>query len=86
MLCQCSWRHVCRPLADELVEYARTDVHFLLYVANVLRAELAAKGESVLQDACRRSHAMAVTLYIKPTAQVNTNTMLPQSTQCWYVR
>ncbi len=65
-------RGVCRPLAKELIEYARTDVHFLLYIANVLRAKLAARGQSVLQDACRRSHAMALTLYTKPTAQVNT--------------
>ncbi|BDA45050.1 probable exosome component 10 at N-terminal half [Coccomyxa sp. Obi] len=61
------WR--ARPLAEELVEYARTDVHFLLYIANVLRAELAARGQSVLQDSCRRSHAMALTLYTKPTSQ-----------------
>lgn len=65
-------RGVCRPLAKELIEYARTDVHFLLYIADVLRAELAARGQSMLQDAYRRSHAMALTLYTKPTAQVNT--------------
>ncbi|EIE21113.1 3'-5' exonuclease, partial [Coccomyxa subellipsoidea C-169] len=32
------WR--VRPLAKELVDYARTDVHFLVYIADVLRSEL----------------------------------------------
>ncbi|KAK8498659.1 hypothetical protein V6N13_110193 [Hibiscus sabdariffa] len=32
------WRQ--RPLSDEMVQYARTDAHYLLYIANCLFAEL----------------------------------------------
>ena len=59
-----------RPLSKELVDYARTDVHFLVYIAEVLRSELAAKGPNALEDACRRSHLMSLNLYSKPTSQV----------------
>lgn len=59
-----------RPLPQELQDYARTDVHYLLYIADVLRAELAAKGQPALEDACRRSHVMSLSLYSKPTPEV----------------
>jgi ribonuclease D len=53
------------------VEYARTDVHFLLFIADMLQAELRLKGGSALQDAYHRSHAMCLSLYAKPAAQVH---------------
>lgn len=50
------------------MHYARTDVHYLLYIAGVLRAELAARG--ALADAQRRSHELSLSLYAKPTSEV----------------
>ena len=60
-----------RPLSAELLHYARTDVHHLLYIAGVLRAELAAKGGgAALAEAERRSHDVSLALYAKPTSEV----------------
>ena len=36
------WR--LRPLTPEMIEYARTDAHYLLYIANCLASELHAKA------------------------------------------
>lgn len=36
------WR--LRPLTPEMIEYARTDAHYLLYIANCLASELRAKA------------------------------------------
>lgn len=36
------WRQ--RPLSEEMVQYARTDAHYLLYIADRLTAELTQRG------------------------------------------
>lgn len=59
-----------RPLAEELVEYARTDVHYLPYIAEVLRSELNSRAPDALEEACRRSQVMSLNLYSKPASQV----------------
>lgn len=38
------WRQ--RPLSAEMVEYAVTDAHYLLYIADCLVTEMKAKGSS----------------------------------------
>ncbi|KAL3509763.1 hypothetical protein ACH5RR_029164 [Cinchona calisaya] len=67
------WRQ--RPLPAEMVQYARTDVHYLLYIANRLGSELkhyASENSSRLDDkfhfvleASRRSNATCLQLYGK---------------------
>lgn len=67
------WRQ--RPLSEEMVEYAQTDAHFLLYIADSLIAEL---KEQVVEDsaslddnfhfvleASRRSNTTCLQLYSK---------------------
>ncbi|XP_039019103.1 protein RRP6-like 3 isoform X2 [Hibiscus syriacus] len=67
------WRQ--RPLSDEMVQYARTDAHYLLYIANCLFAELKQhdceyssftddKFNFVL-EASRRSNLICLQLYAK---------------------
>ncbi|KAK9908142.1 hypothetical protein WJX75_003265 [Coccomyxa subellipsoidea] len=63
------WR--IRPLAEESVEYARTDVHYLLYIAEVLRSELNKRAPDALEEACRRSQVMSLNLYSKPASQAS---------------
>jgi ribonuclease D len=63
-------KRLCRPLRAELVRYARTDVHYLLHIADALRAELAARGPHALREAERRSHELSLNLYAKPTSEV----------------
>lgn len=36
------WRQ--RPLSEEMVRYARTDAHYLLYIADSMTAELKQLG------------------------------------------
>ncbi|XP_022727091.1 protein RRP6-like 3 isoform X2 [Durio zibethinus] len=67
------WRQ--RPLSEEMVQYARTDAHYLLYIANCLMAELKQqdceysscpddKFHFVL-EASRRSNMICLQLYAK---------------------
>ncbi|QCD87933.1 protein RRP6-like 3 isoform X1 [Vigna unguiculata] len=65
------WRQ--RPLSAEMVHYARTDAHFLLYIANCLINELkqldnenssSDKFHFVL-EACRRSNTICLQLFTK---------------------
>ena len=39
-----SFRRQVRPLTDEMTRYAREDTHYLLYIYDKLRIELAAAG------------------------------------------
>ncbi|XP_010469591.1 PREDICTED: protein RRP6-like 3 isoform X2 [Camelina sativa] len=68
------WRQ--RPLSKEMVEYARTDAHYLLYIADALTAELkqlATDSSSpddkfhFLLEASRRSNMTCLQLYTKET-------------------
>lgn len=60
----------CRPLPEELLEYAQTDVHYLCYLAGQLWAQLASRGPDCPQEASRRSHEMCLALYSKPGSEV----------------
>ncbi|KAF5404764.1 Exosome complex exonuclease rrp6 [Paragonimus heterotremus] len=56
------WR--IRPLPDELIEYARTDTHYLLYVASVMCQELQDRGRlHVVLERCRQ---LCLKRYSKP--------------------
>ncbi|XP_027170056.1 protein RRP6-like 3 [Coffea eugenioides] len=67
------WRQ--RPLPAEMVQYARTDAHYLLYVANCLTSELKLYGTEnssrpddtfhFVLEASRRSNAACLQLYTK---------------------
>ncbi|XP_010413998.1 PREDICTED: protein RRP6-like 3 isoform X1 [Camelina sativa] len=67
------WRQ--RPLSKEMVQYARTDAHYLLYIADALTAELkqlATEDSSspddtfhFLLEASRRSNMTCLQLYTK---------------------
>ncbi|CAF2096165.1 unnamed protein product [Brassica napus] len=69
------WRQ--RPLSEEMVQYARTDAHYLLYIADRLTAELTQRGTedsssaddkfSFLLEASRRSNMICLQLYTKET-------------------
>ncbi len=72
----------CRPLSEELLQYAQTDVHFLCYLAGQLCARLAAKGPDCLREASRRSHEMSLALYNKPTSEVHPIRDLIMFTSC----
>ena len=45
-------------------------MHFLLYIADMLRAELGVTGPDALEEASRRSQVMTLNLYSKPPSQV----------------
>ncbi|CAL5086473.1 unnamed protein product [Urochloa decumbens] len=64
------WR--LRPLTSEMIEYARTDAHYLLYIANCLASELHAKACDTSSDkinfffeASHRSNMVSMQLYAK---------------------
>ncbi|KAH0930188.1 hypothetical protein HID58_015915 [Brassica napus] len=69
------WRQ--RPLSEEMVRYARTDAHYLLYIADSMTAELKQLGIedssstddkfSFLLEASRRSNMICLQLYTKET-------------------
>ncbi|KAL5978634.1 hypothetical protein ACLOJK_029751, partial [Asimina triloba] len=73
MLQREDWRQ--RPLSEEMVHYARTDAHYLLYIANCLVEELKSKGMekcpgdkfSFVVEASRRSNMVCLQLYVKDT-------------------
>ncbi|KAH0925586.1 hypothetical protein HID58_017842, partial [Brassica napus] len=48
------WRQ--RPLSEEMVQYARTDAHYLLYIADRLTAELTQRG--TVSGACKGTMCM----------------------------
>ncbi|KAL1106754.1 hypothetical protein V6Z11_D04G225300 [Gossypium hirsutum] len=67
------WRQ--RPLSDEMVQYARTDAHYLLYIANCFFAELKKQDceyssctddkFNFVLEASRRSNMICLQLYAK---------------------
>lgn len=64
------WR--VRPLTPEMVEYARSDAHYLLKIANCLASELHAKAcdspdgkTNFFLEASRRSNMVCMQLYAK---------------------
>jgi cation-transporting P-type ATPase D len=76
------WRQ--RPLTPEMVEYARSDVHYLLYIADCLGKELGCSvdgggenskkiiedNESPLGRAIHRSQSLSLVEYTPPLARV----------------
>ncbi|XP_038887745.1 protein RRP6-like 3 [Benincasa hispida] len=73
MLQREDWRQ--RPLPADMVQYARTDAHYLLYIANCLLSELKQVNENTstddkfnfLLEASRRSNMTCLQLYSKET-------------------
>ncbi|CAM8995710.1 unnamed protein product [Rhodiola kirilowii] len=67
------WRR--RPLSEEMVQYARSDAHYLLHIANSLIAEIKLHenesssnlngGISLLAEVFRRSNMICLQLYMK---------------------
>ncbi|KAF5458342.1 hypothetical protein F2P56_022377, partial [Juglans regia] len=66
------WRQ--RPLSKEMVQYARIDAHYLLYIANCLITELKQQGTEIscpddkfdfVLEASRRSNMTCLQLYAK---------------------
>ncbi|GJN11638.1 hypothetical protein PR202_ga29841 [Eleusine coracana subsp. coracana] len=64
------WR--LRPLTTEMIDYARTDAHYLLYIAKCLASELQAKAcdssnnkITFLFEASHRSNMICMQLYAK---------------------
>ncbi|XP_024520048.1 protein RRP6-like 3 [Selaginella moellendorffii] len=67
------WRQ--RPLPEDILLYARSDAHFLLYIARKLYSELL-QGETdlanaPLQMATRRSHLICLQLYEKDASSAS---------------
>ncbi|XP_041129731.1 exosome component 10-like [Polyodon spathula] len=61
------WR--IRPLPEEMLNYARDDTHYLLYIYDKMRAELYEKGNAqpaLLQMAWQKSKDVSLKKYIKP--------------------
>uniref|UniRef100_A0A8C5D598 Exosome complex component 10 n=1 Tax=Gouania willdenowi TaxID=441366 RepID=A0A8C5D598_GOUWI len=61
------WR--IRPLPDEMVQYARADTHFLLYIYDTMRAQLLEFGHGqpgLLQSVWNRSKEISLKKYVKP--------------------
>nr|CDS23547.1 Helicase RNase D C terminal HRDC domain [Echinococcus granulosus] len=52
------------PLPKTLIEYARSDTHYLLYVAELLRGLLA--GQDLLTEVLQRSQELCLRIYKKP--------------------
>ncbi|KAI5079547.1 hypothetical protein GOP47_0005026 [Adiantum capillus-veneris] len=68
------WR--LRPLPEEMLVYARTDAHYLLYIADCLQNELlqgrnmhqnSSHSTSLYEECVRRSNLMCLQLYEKDT-------------------
>ncbi|CAK4917134.1 unnamed protein product [Aphanomyces euteiches] len=63
------WR--LRPLDDAMIKYAREDTRYLLYIYEVMKAELLqrdAKGHNLLFTTLSRSQALCLSVYEKPKA------------------
>ncbi|XP_060115123.1 exosome component 10 isoform X2 [Heteronotia binoei] len=61
------WR--IRPLPEEMVQYARDDTHYLLYIYDRMREDLWEKGNeqpALLQAVWQRSKAICWKKYVKP--------------------
>ncbi|CAK6951260.1 exosome component 10 [Scomber scombrus] len=61
------WR--IRPLADEMVQYARTDTHYLLYIYDCVRAQLLDFNygqPGLLQSVWNKSKDISLKKYVKP--------------------
>ncbi|XP_029013177.1 exosome component 10 [Betta splendens] len=61
------WR--IRPLPDEMVEYARTDTHYLLYIYDSMRVQLLDFNHGqpgLLQSVWNKSKDISLTKYVKP--------------------
>lgn len=66
------WR--IRPLPQELIQYAREDTHYLLYIYDMLRNELINKGnnqQNLLQSVFQRSKLICLKKYEKPKFDEN---------------
>jgi len=61
------WRQ--RPLSTELMEYARSDVHWLLYISDCLGKELEL-GKGLLGRAVQRSQSLSLVEYSLPLPRV----------------
>ncbi|CAK1554205.1 unnamed protein product [Leptosia nina] len=60
------WR--MRPLSDQLIEYARTDTHYLLYIWHMMKKDiLKTNGEHGLIMVFEESKAVCAKIYAKPT-------------------
>ncbi|KAL4201399.1 hypothetical protein AMTRI_Chr02g215870 [Amborella trichopoda] len=61
------WRQ--RPLSEEMVEYARGDAHYLLYIAKCLAIELENHqiGSNLFHEVSLRSNMLCLQLYEKDT-------------------
>ncbi|TPX36234.1 hypothetical protein SmJEL517_g01543 [Synchytrium microbalum] len=62
------WR--TRPLSPQMIKYARTDTHYLLYIWDRMRNELLTKSpigtHQLLTAVLRRSEATSLQVFIKP--------------------
>uniref|UniRef100_A0A8C7WQJ6 Exosome complex component 10 n=1 Tax=Oryzias sinensis TaxID=183150 RepID=A0A8C7WQJ6_9TELE len=61
------WR--IRPLPNEMVQYARTDTHYLLYIYDCVRAQLLDSNHGqpgLLQSVWNKSKDISLTKYMKP--------------------
>ncbi|CAJ1085435.1 exosome component 10 [Xyrichtys novacula] len=61
------WR--IRPLPDEMVQYARTDTHYLLYIYDCVRVQLLAHNNSqpgLLRSVWSKSKDISLKKYVKP--------------------
>lgn len=66
------WR--IRPLPEEMIQYARADTHYLLYVYDRLRADLYEGGHGqpgLMQTVWNRSRDISRKRYMKPTYTEN---------------
>ncbi|KAK5599390.1 Exosome component 10, partial [Crenichthys baileyi] len=61
------WR--IRPLPDEMIEYARADTHYLLYIYDSMRAQLLESNHGqpgLLQSVWNKSKDVSLKKYVKP--------------------
>lgn len=65
------WR--IRPLPEEMLQYARCDTHFLLYIYRYLKQELLKNDESTIQlrSVMRKSQDICLKRYEKKLLEVN---------------
>lgn len=68
----------CRPLPQPMLDYARQDAHYLVYLAHRLQLELQS-GQGQLQTVWLRSQKMTLHLYAKPTKEVGAPLLVSQS-------
>lgn len=61
------WR--LRPLTDEMLSYARSDTHYLLYVYDRMRRELISQGSEYLEKTLSLSRSTSLNIFKKPDAR-----------------